>query len=290
VINYKQILHNLKIFERLHEVTKSIKLVAFTKFKKIQYRLKINNDSLVSISKLCLDFNAEIVQLQLNNYLLIPITSDKGCCGSVNTHLLSALEDQIHLLLKASKNISIFLIGKKGRVFMKYHFKNYYVKQAYDVFNSGLSFISSLKINEEIHRLVFDKCILLFNHFKNINEQKIYLFDMPSFDNIIKKIYLYANIAVPDNMFWASLYKQYIRDHDILRDLYAFMISLTLLHGLLDHEVSELGGRITSMEKSSQNALEMYSGLQIQYNKARQSYITNQLIEICSASAAITVS
>lgn len=286
--NYKQILHNLKVFGRLHEVTKSIKLVAFTRFKKIQYRLKLHNDSLISISRLCYDSSVEHTFSSLKSYLLIPITSDKGCCGSINTHLLGALDGQVHLLLKQGKRVNIFLIGKKGKVFIKYHFKAYYIKQAYDVFSSTLSFLSTIKINEEIHRSVYDKCIILFNHFININEQKVYFFDFLSFGNLVKKINYYANTALADSVFWSVLYVQYLSSPVILHDLYAFLVSMVLLHSLLDHEISELGGRITSMEKSSQNALEMYSSLQIQYNKARQSYITNQLIEICSASAAIT--
>lgn len=287
--NYKQILHNLKVFERLHEVTKSIKLVAFTKFKKIQYRLKVNNDSLVSISKLCSALNESIPEIHINRYLLVPITSDKGCCGSVNTHLLSVFDDQMHSLLKNNKYAEIFLVGKKGKVFTKYNFKTHYVKHVYDVFSHSLSFLSTLKINEEMHKLVYDKCTFLFNHFKNINEQKIYMFEILSFDNFVKKIYYSANSLLVDSSFWSILYLKYLINPVVLNDLYAFILSIVLLHSLLDHEISELGGRITSMEKSSQNALEMYSGLQIQYNKARQSYITNQLIEICSASAAITV-
>lgn len=286
--NYKQILHNLKIFGRLHEVTKSIKLVAFTRFKKIQFRLKLYNDSLISISRLFYNSSSESVFADLKNYLLIPITSDKGCCGSINTHLFAAVDWQMHFLFKYGKRINIFLIGKKGKVFIKYHYKAYFIKQACEVFSSALSFLSALKINEEIQKIVYDKCLILFNHFKNINEQKVYFFDMLSFDNLVKKINYYANSSFFDNSFWSALRAYYPNNVTVLYDFYAFVVSIVLLHSLLDHEVSELGGRITSMEKSSQNALEMYNGLQIQYNKARQSYITNQLIEICSASAAIT--
>lgn len=286
--NYKHILYNLKIFERLHNVTKSIKLVAFTKFKKIQYRVKMFNESLFSMAKL--SDTLDVITTSLKIYLIVPLTSDKGCCGSINTHLMSALEEYIHLLSKANKRIYIILIGKKGKIFIKYNFKTQYIKYILNIFNSTLSMISTLKINEEIQNVLFDKCIILFNHFNNINEQKVYFFDILSFNNFVKNIHLSKEVSSCACVFWASLYIKYSKDSIILHDLYDFFISLILLHSLLDHEISELGGRITSMEKSSQNALEMYSTLQIQYNKARQSYITNQLIEICSASAAISVS
>lgn len=283
--NYKHILYNLKIFERLHNVTKSIKLVAFTKFKKIQYRVKLFNDSLLSLAKLAIV--ADSFASRLKTYLIVPITSDKGCCGSINTHLLSSVEGLILSLGKSSKKIFIALIGKKGKIFVKYHFKMHFIKYIEDVFSSALSFVSTIKIVEELQKTIHDKCIFLFNHFKNINEQKVYFFDILSFDSFVKNIIMLKNILSGDSSFWVALCSKSLQCTTILSDLHAFFVSLVLLRSLLDHEISELGGRITSMEKSSQNALEMYSSLQIQYNKARQSYITNQLIEICSASAAI---
>lgn len=284
--NYKHILYNLKIFERLHNVTKSIKLVAFTKFKKIQHRIKLFNESLISFSKLARV--ADNLVSCIRTYLIVPITSDKGCCGSINTHLLAAMEGLIFSLSKANKKVFIALIGKKGKIFVKFNFKMHFVKYAEDVFNYVLSLVSTVKIIEEVQRMSYDKCVFLFNHFKNINEQKVYFFDTLSFSLFVQNIVFLKNIILNDSQFWVSMCSKHLVSTDLLHDLYDFFVSLVLLRSLLDHEVSELGGRITSMEKSSQNALEMYSSLQIQYNKARQSYITNQLIEICSASAAIS--
>jgi F-type H+-transporting ATPase subunit gamma len=283
--NYKHILYNLKIFERLHNVTKSIKLVAFTKFKKIQHRVKLFNESLISVSKLAKVSDSIISGLR--SYLVVPITSDKGCCGSINTHLLAAMEGLIFSFNKANKKISIALIGKKGKIFVKFNYKMYFVKYVEDVFNSALSMVSTVKIIEEIQKISYDKCVFLFNHFKNINEQKVYFYDALSFKLFVQNILFLKNATSADSPFWVSMCSKYMSVNNLLHDMYDFFTSIVLLRSLLDHEISELGGRITSMEKSSQNALEMYSSLQIQYNKARQSYITNQLIEICSASAAI---
>lgn len=269
------------MFERLHDVTKSIKLVAFTKFKKIQYRLKMYNDSLISIKRFAVLVN------DIKSYLIIPLTSDKGCCGSINTHLMSALEGYINTLYTANKRIFIALIGKKGLPFVKQKYKQQSIRYLQDIFNTNLSIISTIKITEEILKLVFDKYIFIFNHFITITEQKVYLFDVLSKDKMLYYIQNIISTLTQVNLFWSIIYFKHIMHNTLFEDLYYFIVSILLLYSLLDHEVSELGGRITSMEKSSQNALEMYTGLQIQYNKARQSYITNQLVEICSATIAI---
>lgn len=269
------------MFGRLHDVTKSVKLVAFTKFKKIQYRIKMYNESLISIRKFAMFIS------NLKSYLIIPLTSDKGCCGSINTHLMSALEGYINILHPVSKKLSIALIGKKGLLFIKQRYRQQYVRYLQDIFNSSLSIISTLKISEEILKLVFDKYVFVFNHFVTITEQKVYLFEIASKDKILYHIQNVINSLVDTTAFWSILYLKHSSNVNLFEDLYNFIVSVILLHSLFDHEVSELGGRITSMEKSSQNALEMHDSLQIQYNKARQSYITNQLVEICSATIAI---
>lgn len=282
--NYKQILHYLKMFGRLYDVTKSIKLVAFTKFKKIQYRVKMYNDSLISIKKFSLfgDLHENFL-----NYLIIPLTSDKGCCGSINTQLMAYLEDYCNTLLSNNNMFNIILIGKKGLQFIKQKYRQNYLRYLQDVFSSSLSIISTVIMVEDINAFSFDICILLFNHFININEQKIFLFDVLSENKMLSSIMKAINKLDLSNLFLSVIYLKYANNKYLFGDLYTFIISLILLHSLLDHEISELGGRITSMEKSSQNALEMYNSLQIQYNKARQSYITNQLVEICSAIIAI---
>lgn len=269
------------MFGRLHDVTKSVKLVAFTKFKKIQYRIKMYNESLITIRRFAAPDSS------CKSYLVIPLTSDKGCCGSINTHLMSSLDVYINTLYPISKKLSIALIGKKGLLFVKQRYRQQYVRYIQDIFNNSLSIISTLKIIEEISKLIFDKYIFIFNHFITITEQKVHLFEILSKDKMLYYIQNIINSLLDTSVFWSILYLKHIFHISLFEDLYSFVLSVILLHSLFDHEVSELGGRITSMEKSSQNALEMHDSLQIQYNKARQSYITNQLVEICSATIAI---
>lgn len=101
VANYKQILYYLKIFDRLHHVTKLIKLVAFTKFKKIEYYIKILSDSFVSLR--CEYNPITISNSKLQTYLIVSITSDKGCCGVINTYLTTLLDAFINNLKKQKK-------------------------------------------------------------------------------------------------------------------------------------------------------------------------------------------
>ena len=75
-------------------------------------------------------------------------------------------------------------------------------------------------------------------------------------------------------------YKDY---SNYMNDFYLFSISLLLMDSFEENEYSSLGARVTAMDNSTNNATKMIDVLRLQYNKARQASITNELIEIVSA-------
>merc|ERR1712161_45960 len=66
-----------------------------------------------------------------------------------------------------------------------------------------------------------------------------------------------------------------------------FIVSTQLYHSFMDGAAAEQSSRMTAMENASQNAGEMIDSLTLQYNRARQSRITTELIEIISGASAI---
>ena len=56
---------------------------------------------------------------------------------------------------------------------------------------------------------------------------------------------------------------------------------------ILESLASEHGARMTSMHKATDNATEMLSELQLQYNKARQGAITTEILEIVGGAEAL---
>lgn len=153
------------------------------------------------------------------------------------------------------------MIGKKGKKFVKCYFKGQYLKYIANVFNSSLSMVSSPKIVEEILKLDFDKCVFLFNYFVNINEQKVYVFDILSLAKLQQNLNLNIISEIFDFFVLIVIYKKYLSGIKIFADIYNFIIFLMLLYCLLDYKMSELSGKIISMGKSSQNMLKMFNSL-----------------------------
>lgn len=71
------------------------------------------------------------------------------------------------------------------------------------------------------------------------------------------------------------------------QDMYEFLIASQIWHSLMESATSEQSSRMNAMENASKNAGEMIDQLTLDYNRARQSRITTELIEIISGASAI---
>ena len=64
-------------------------------------------------------------------------------------------------------------------------------------------------------------------------------------------------------------------------------LAIQVWRALLDSAASEHGARMTAMESATKNAEEMIAKLTLQYNRARQAYVTKELMEIVSGAEAL---
>ena len=73
----------------------------------------------------------------------------------------------------------------------------------------------------------------------------------------------------------------------LLADLLPRQIATQVYRALLESAASEHGARMTAMESATKNAEEMIASLTLQYNRARQAYVTKELMEIVSGAEAL---
>jgi F-type H+-transporting ATPase subunit gamma len=276
---YKKLKIQLASYERLAELTQAIQLVALSKLKIAQDQRKKENESLGSLKKLFSVVPGSDLPIQM--YLLVPVTSDKSCCGSINTNCVDELFNYMCSIKEYDKDYLVFLIGKKGKSFLKKTCSSNYVKNISNLTKETTSLLTAVVVLEKINQIKFDKCVIIFNHLYSVFEQGIVLYEVLSYDNFVKNMHLQCNKGL-DPVFWNSVLENEQEDVFFLRDLYEYCFALILLKAFHENELSELGGRITAMQNASKNAQEIIAKLKLQFNKARQSYITNELIEIVS--------
>ncbi len=71
------------------------------------------------------------------------------------------------------------------------------------------------------------------------------------------------------------------------QDMYEYLVASQMWHSLMESATSEQSSRMNAMENASKNAGEMIDSLTLIYNRARQSRITTELIEIISGASAL---
>ena len=74
---------------------------------------------------------------------------------------------------------------------------------------------------------------------------------------------------------------------EIIKELIPKSLKVQLYKAILDSVASEHGARMTSMHKATDNATDLIKELKLQYNKARQASITNEILEIVAGAEAL---
>ena len=123
-----------------------------------------------------------------------------------------------------------------------------------------------------------DKVLIVYNEFKSVMQQEV----------VVEQLLP----VVPEKMEQGkdSVAMDYIYEPDeetILNVLLKRYVADVVYRAFLESSASEHGARMTAMDSASRNAGEMIDGLTLTYNKARQAYITKELIEIVNGAEAL---
>ena len=123
----------------------------------------------------------------------------------------------------------------------------------------------------------YDRVEIIYNRFKNAavqiitDEQFLPLESMPSG----------KTKSVPVDYIYEP------SEEEIVRELIPKSLKIQFYKAVLDSFVAEHGARMTAMHKATDNATQMIKDLTLQYNKARQAAITNQILEVVSGAEAL---
>lgn len=281
--NLKEIRNRIASIGSTMQITSAMKMVSAAKLKKAQdaiihmrpYANKLT-ELLQNLSSSAEDIESPfLIKRDINNVLIITITSNRGLCGSFNSNVI---KETIRIAKTdyADKNIVLFTIGKKGNDILKKQFK---VLSNHNEIYDNLTFANVSLISEEIMSLYadaqFDKIIIVYNQFKNAATQ---ILQVEQFLPIVPKVS--KNNSSLNYIFEPS-------QNDIVAELMPKSLKMQLYKAVRDSYASEHGARMTAMHKATDNATELRDDLLLSYNKARQASITNEILEIVGGAEAL---
>lgn len=210
-------------------------------------------------------------ELEGDNTFVV-VSSDRGLCGGINSGIAKATRKQLAVGVASA---DIFVIGDKGRAQLRREFGNQIRGNVTETFATPPNFTVASAVAEAIvasAKNENEKVHVVYNKFQSAIA---YLPSIRSLSVAVDSESLAGYELEPDN-----------RD-EVLADLKEFEIASAIFQGLIENSTSEESSRMAAMENATTNAQELISSLTLVYNKARQSRITTELIEIISGAASL---
>jgi F-type H+-transporting ATPase subunit gamma len=214
--------------------------------------------------------------------LIVLVSSNRGMCGAFNSNIAKrAIEIAQTKYEKQFNNgkVHFLTIGKKGQEYLRA--RKYSIVDVQNQVYDKLRFENVTLVAESImQRFVkgeYDAIEVVYNQFKNAAVQ------MPTDEQFLP-------VHTEKKKSKGSVKNDYIYEPSkvlIIKELIPKMLKIQLYKAILDSYASEQGARMTAMHKATDNAIEMIRSLTLNYNKARQAAITNQILEVVGGAEAL---
>ena len=280
----KEIRNRISSVSSTMQITNAMKMVSAAKLKKAQESISATLPYSNKLSELIKNISSSIESEDTNplfekrdfkKLLIIAITSNKGLCGGFNSNIIKEVNNII--INSSSKKVDLLTIGKKGNDILSKKFQVISShNDVYDNFNyANVKEIADV-IMHKFSEKEYDKVVLVYNHFKNAatqiitNEQYLPIEENNEENNSVSGDYIFE----PNRA-------------KILNELIPKSLSIQLFKAISDSIAGEHGARMTAMHKATDNASELRDQLKLTYNKARQTAITNEILEIVGGAEAL---
>ena len=283
--NLKEIRNRISSVSSTMQITSAMKMVSAAKLKKAQDAITAMRPYADKLTELLQNLSATLDSdtgsmyaddREVNNVLIVAISSNRGLAGAFNSNIVKeckALAEEKY----AGKEVSFLTVGKKADDILN---KSFTVIDNNTAVFDELTFDNVATIAEELMQgfadKKFDRIELVYNKFKNAATQIV---TVEQFLPILP-IEGGSSAATADYIFEPS-------KPEIVNELIPKALKTQLFKGIRDSVASEHGARMTAMHKATDNATELRDALKLQYNKARQAAITNEILEIVGGAEAL---
>lgn len=296
----------IKSVKSTRKITSAMKMVAASKLRRAQEQAEASQPYARSMSEMLARLASNVTITPSSpkllagtgsdqRHLLILVTADRGLCGGFNAYAVKALRQKITALQGAGKQVSIVCVGRKGRDLIRRDFGHLIIESFRDVFGKNVvEFAQAQKISEYVLALFeagkFDVCSIVYNEFRSVLVQTPTTQQLIPFRAEEARAPAKGKKAAPVPVAAVGGTSPYIFEPDedeILSKLLPRNLSVQIYRSMLDSSAGEQAARMTAMDNATRNAGEMIKDLTLQYNRARQAYITKELIEIISGAEAV---
>ena len=280
----RDIRRRIRTVRNIQQITKALKMIAAARLQKAQSRAEAARpyaEAMFSVMGRLSHVGGEIEHPLLErrepvNIGVVLVTSDRGMAGSYNTNVirrtLSLIEPH------ERDKVKLVTVGRKGRLF--------FTKRQYDIAahfpmpSSEVSFAEAQQAGQTVRSLFENREVdvvhIVYTRFYSAIRQRVTEMQLLPFE--------YAGEEEAERP------QDYIFEPEpavLLDRLLPRYVDTQVYRALLESLASEHGARMTAMSSATSNAEDMIGQLTLQFNRARQAAITEELAEIVGGAEAL---
>jgi F-type H+-transporting ATPase subunit gamma len=292
----KEIRGKIKSVENTKKITKAMEMVAASKMRKAQERMRAARpyaDKIRNITAHLSEANPEYKSPYMRDNLragtpvkatgFIVVSTDKGLCGGLNTNVLRAVTTKMREVQGAGGRIEVVAIGNKGFGFMN--------RIGADVVSHATQLGDAPQLDKLIGPVKvmldafvagkLDAVYLCYTSFINTMKQE------PVVEQLLplSAARLAQTEAEKTQYGWDYIYEP--DAPSVIDDLLTRYIEALVFQAVAENMASEQSARMVAMKAATDNAGNLIGELKLVYNKTRQAAITKELSEIVSGAAAV---
>jgi F-type H+-transporting ATPase subunit gamma len=287
----KEIRGKIKSVENTKKITKAMEMVAASKMRKAQERMRAArpySDKIRNIAANLATANPEYTHPFMAQAKgagakavgFIVVTTDKGLCGGMNTNILRLVTQKSRDLETAGNKIEAVAIGNKGLGFLN---------------RVGVKVVShATQIGDTPHleKLIGPVKVML-DQYQEGKLDAVYIC-YTKFVNTMKQIPMVEQLLPlsadklegdKGNHSWDYIYEP--EAQVVIDELLVRYVEALIYQAVAENLASEQSARMVAMKSASDNAGSVIGELKLVYNKTRQAAITKELSEIVAGAAAV---
>ena len=282
----KEIRTKIKSVQNTRKITKAMEMVAASKMRRAQEAMEATRpyaEKFLEVVGHITNAHPEyrhplMVEREVKRVLMIVVTTDRGLCGGLNVNLLKRVGETIREYEKNGVEVDVIPVGSKGRAFFRRYGGNVLTsvtglgdKPSYAAMRKAINAALAAFENGDVDRIELAR-----NEFVNSMTQN------PTVEQIAPLQYQEDESL---KHHWDYIYEP---DSEIVLDaVLKRYISGLIVSAVVENVACEMSARRIAMKNASDNASDMITDLKLQYNKARQAAITQEISEIVSGAAAV---
>jgi F-type H+-transporting ATPase subunit gamma len=282
----KEIRNKIKSVENTRKITKAMEMVAASKMRKAQERMRAARPYGEKIRRVAANLSHALTEYrhpfltrrEIKRAGLIVITSDKGLCGGLNSNVLRQVLIRMKEWDTTGVKLSVTCVGNKGLGFMQ---------------RAGANIVSQvvgLGDTPRLEKLIGPVKVLL-DAFIAGELDAVYIANTRFINTMKQEPSIEQLLPLSGEEVGASPSRwDYVYEPDaktVIDNLLVRYVEALIYQAVAENMASEQSARMVAMKSASDNAKNVIGELKLVYNKARQAAITKELSEIVGGAAAV---